>query len=314
MSYTDQTNRKAAIKLAVQQAADGAHYLWGSRGGTPNKNEDVGFNKKDWNWGTLSFCAAIGKRNVPGGPYICCGRYERMTLAAGATNPIRTAADTALAAFKAKYENASELDWGFDLTPRRCKGAVEENVVWGEGCDGTRHFDCISLINWCISRGDPDKRVFDIADYFYSIEPGHHMAAKDVTGNDNDVMPADILIYGDSIIGAPQFYQNKVAEDKARLNTDLTDKERDATQRLLDADEVDLQVAEGKADKKLFRPNRGIRMPPQLGVGVKLHHIAFCTGNGKERVHAADSKVGVIVDKDWKTPLRRIRLPDGFFI
>ena len=300
--------RQHVINIALNQAYEGAHYMWGSRGGTPNGNTvSTKFNRKDPNPATVSFCAAFTDRDR--GTQVCGGRWAQKAKAVvkkgpeGFTNPT-AASDPILAKWLAKNAHYNETDWDDTLTPRLTKGVgVTTEIVWGEGCDGTRHFDCISFINWCLGKGVYGKYTYDMNQYFYSIEPKQGVvSAEDVTDEDpKKALPGDILLYGTLVKPATQYFQEEIAKERAVGDT-----------KGADDDQTDLDVIKGSSAHN-FIVRHGVPCVPKFGVGVGVHHIGFATGDGDSgRVHASDNSNGVIADK-WGSPIRRIRLPDSMF-
>jgi hypothetical protein len=117
------------------------------------------------------FCAA----KAPDGGiwYVCAGRFRNPDLAAVAPVGVqeKIALDVGQAPvagspktkrvldFIAKYQRnpGAQINWGSELTPRKIQGKdvmdyggtgkdITGAVVWGEGCDGTRHFDCRTFV------------------------------------------------------------------------------------------------------------------------------------------------------------------------
>jgi hypothetical protein len=298
--------RQRVVEIALQQAYEGAHYLWGSQGSTPNQGLEVKFNPKSLNPSTVSFCAAQCSRS--GGLQVCGGRFAQKALAAVWKGPPGSAkgpvspSDSALRQWIADNGHYHETDWDDTLTPRLTKGVgVTTQIVWGEGCDGTRHFDCISFINWCLRKVAPKWQTADIPHFFYSIEPrGAAVQALDVTDEDlSDVMPADILLYGKVVKPSADYFRERIANERAEGKKE----EADADQAAYERDETSAS----------FRKDYHIPVVPRYGVGVGLHHIGFATGKGNQRVHASDNSNGVIIDT-WGDPVRRVRLPDTWFI
>jgi hypothetical protein len=287
--------RQRVIDFAMRQAYDGAHYLWGSQGGTPNSGAEVTFNPRNLNPATVSFCAAFCKRD---GHQVCGGRHARRTLPSGLTNPV-SPSSPALKEWIAKNGHYAETDWDDTLTPRLQKGTgVVEQIVWGEGCDGTRHFDCISFVNWCFWQVRAQRPSFDMFHYFYSIEPRGAVTATDVTDEDlSSVQPADLLLYG-KIVNSGDYFAERIKKERDAHKDD-------------DADADQAAFDQGTTSPKFFNQYH-IPAVPTKGVGVGIHHIGFATGQGNGRVHASDNSQGVISDT-WGDPVRRVRLPDSFF-
>jgi hypothetical protein len=294
-NMTNMAVRQRVVDIALEQAYAGAHYLWGSQGSTPNAGKEVKFNPKSLDPKTVSFCAARCDRD---GAQVCGGRYARRTLPAGLANPI-SPGSPALRTWLDENGHYAETDWDDSLTPRLTKGTgITQQIVWGEGCDGTRHFDCISFINWCLGHVRAVTPTFDMYHYFYSIEPRGAVTATDVTDEDvSAAQPADILFYGGIVKSADYFAQRIKDERIAGENIDA------------DADED--AYNKGRTSEKFFNKYH-IPVVPKKGIGVNIHHIGFATGKADGRVHASDNSQGVIADK-WSSPVRRIRLPDDFF-
>ncbi len=78
------------------------------------------------------------------------------------------------------------------LTPRRIQGSREKNnsIVWGESCDGWRHFDCIGLVEYSLqfvyARGTVGGEIWQFA------SPNNVLGAKHITDT-NDVMEGDLV-------------------------------------------------------------------------------------------------------------------------
>jgi hypothetical protein len=287
--------RQRVVDFALEQAYAGAHYLWGSQGSTPNAGREVKFNRKSLNPATVSFCAAYCERDKP---QVCGGRYARRTLPSGLANPV-SSSSPALTAWIAENGHYAETDWDDTLTPRLQKGTgVAEQIVWGEGCDATRHFDCISFINWCFWQVRAERPTFDMYHYFYAVEPRGAVTAADVTKESlSDVQPADILLYG-KIVNSADYFSERIKKEREANKGD-------------DADADQAAFEQGTTSKKFFNQYH-VPVVPTKGVGVGIHHIGFATGKGDGRVHASDNSRGVVTDT-WGDPVRRIRLPDSFF-
>jgi len=176
--------RRRILEVAAQVAAEGAHYLWGTNGDIPGApNSPLTFappelstdDNKD-----LAFCAAWN--HVEHKVFVCAGRCRAVTSKPEVWIP---KGDQRLEAFLATNGNKSFYHWGTDLTPRRVHGSgdgtpvdytgrasyaddVKNNkiaatdpratgnldgiVVWGEGCDDTRHFDCYGFVSWVVKQ------------------------------------------------------------------------------------------------------------------------------------------------------------------
>jgi cell wall-associated NlpC family hydrolase len=164
--------RQAILDLAQRLAKDGAHYLWGGNGDRPGEGDVKLANAvlDPANPQNTIFCAASNQAD--GRTNVCAGRFrapglppppspatDRLALAKGATVNSSSPAMQALLKFIDQYKTRpnSQTAWGFDLTPRVLLGSgiidygaggkdITGSVVWGEGCQGTQHFDCAGFV------------------------------------------------------------------------------------------------------------------------------------------------------------------------
>lgn len=211
--------RQRLLSVAKQLADEGAHYLWGGDGEIPSAQNLSLFAPTVLSFDTntnLAFCAAWKK--VENKPFVCSGRCLAVANGHNFLVPFPEQ-DPRLAAFIARYASASQTNWGTELTPRKVLGSgagepvnynvkppihLNGQVVFGEGCDDTKHFDCYGFVNWIVQQvcgvtitrgtsipllknpsGDP------IGTYLAPNDPG---------------LPADLLIYPGHIafaIGSP---------------------------------------------------------------------------------------------------------------
>src|ERR1700693_1555174 len=126
--------RTDILAYAKRLADDGAHYLWGAAGDKPSTNGAVRYAPVvlDPDRPELSsFCAAtITVSNVV---YVCAGRFRHDGLATAkpakkiavpSVGPPEDLSRRELLAFIEKNGKnpASQVGWGFDLTPRVVKG------------------------------------------------------------------------------------------------------------------------------------------------------------------------------------------------
>jgi cell wall-associated NlpC family hydrolase len=85
------------------------------------------------------------------------------------------------------------------------------DVVWGEPCSGVMHFDCVGLINWCLSKlcGNPiQNEIYHYNnttkdDSTVNQEGGYGWTTR-VQGT-SDYQPGDILTVGNHHIGMVSF-------------------------------------------------------------------------------------------------------------
>lgn len=219
--------RQRILDVARRQALDGAHYLWGADGDMPSVHGAIGYadwvltkdtTTPDHTIADTTFCAAINyvpldQRGVgPRAPFVCAGRCLAIGHRWTAIIPKASApTDAKLIAFIDRWKEHPEAqyNWGFDLTPRKIRGkgqgepmdygaaAADQHLdgmlVWGEGCNETRHFDCWGFVNWVIKQatGVTIRRGTSIP-----LQTGPDgKPAGSFLANDDQVLPADILVY-----------------------------------------------------------------------------------------------------------------------
>lgn len=227
--------RNDILAYCKRLADDGAHYLWGAAGDKPSANSAVRYAPVvlDPNQpGQTCFCAAtVTVNNVV---YVCAGRFRHSDLAATkpaqkiATPPVGPPDVNSLKELLSFIEKngknpASQVGWGFDLTPRVVKGDsimdyststnVTNSVVWGEGCDDTQHFDCGGFVRHVV------RKVCGVPIDGITANPGGNNILGEPMGTlvaEGDTMlPADILVYAGHIafaIGTPSQAYAKVSK------------------------------------------------------------------------------------------------------
>ncbi|MGH7647523.1 MAG: hypothetical protein ACREND_05365 [Gemmatimonadaceae bacterium] len=210
--------RKAILALAKQQADEGAHYLWGAQGMRPSSTNSTAFapvvltKSTDASGPSIrdtTFCAAT--TSVGGLVSVCAGRCHDKRLAKGDITSILISApegDQSLGKFIDAYKDntTAQYNWGFTRTPRKVRGnatdyttsqALDGMIVWGEGCDDTRHFDCGGFIKWIV------QQVCGVNVEGISQNPSRQNALGDPIGRflqpGELVEPADILVYAGHI-------------------------------------------------------------------------------------------------------------------
>lgn len=225
--------RKAILQLAKQQADEGAHYLWGAQGLRPSSTYSVAFapvvltKNLDATGPSIkdtTFCAATTV--VAGLVSVCAGRCYHPHLAKGECQSILVSApesDALLGKFIDTYKDntRAQYNWGFSRTPRKVRGnamdyttatprKLDGTIVWGEGCDDTRHFDCGGFIKWIL------QQVCNVNVEGISTNPSKKNSAGDPMGRfltaGEIVEPADILVYdghiafatGEPLAAAPE--------------------------------------------------------------------------------------------------------------
>ncbi len=146
-----EAKRVAIIAVALNQAYIGAHYLRGSVGNFPGlgggyKNRDVKY-PNEGSYNLLAVRAAkIGK--------LCClGRYG---LVGGFPVPPGDTWKKSIEDYIAREEarGVAVSQWAPYIGvcyPRRVK-EKGSSIYIGESCEGKRHFDCLSLVNWAIGQ------------------------------------------------------------------------------------------------------------------------------------------------------------------
>jgi hypothetical protein len=204
--------RQSIVDLARTFVAD-AHYLWGTAGNEPGMgNGNAGGGKqfaaklRDYSLDThqtardkvLAVCTAV--QPTFDGYNTCAGRSGRFTETPD-INAFVQSCQGAISSGKTDQTSWAGAGAGKNLFPRKYyfRGNIQNsgNVVWGESCDGVRHFDCVGLVNYCYARH------WYQANFGLGI-PAFRMANQGTTRIDDasDLMDADILIKpGDGHIG-----------------------------------------------------------------------------------------------------------------
>lgn len=147
-------NRQLIIHAARKHL--GAHYLWGSGGARPGVSDgawyragDVDLQSPSLNPSSPAVFAAVCSKD---GVHVCAGRYLGIQ---GGRQTSRDAVD-----LKSYLDSLSKLPQTMWLpyysyfSPRNVVGHTIDDapkIVWGEDCRGTRHFDCISFINYVLT-------------------------------------------------------------------------------------------------------------------------------------------------------------------
>ncbi|HUQ95813.1 MAG TPA: hypothetical protein VM120_29310 [Bryobacteraceae bacterium] len=136
----------------------GAHYLTGAAGATPGGREGALYRESLVDLEPLNLdpkgpCVHTAGTVTAFGHSVCAGRWATLP----GPRPAR-AADADLQRYleeqKARKEAGKELNNFFDIySPRlpMLKGKKSQ-AVWGEDCRGKRHFDCVGLVNFLLSR------------------------------------------------------------------------------------------------------------------------------------------------------------------
>jgi hypothetical protein len=248
---TDREQRIASrcaelVNLARDQ--EGAHYLWGSAGSVPDQDNDVfgkGKNifmhpnipdpssadpfpdnplaetrRKDGKCGHVIYkpilLAAWCRIDTTRPAQVCAGLSDdsavkarpKCILGSGDTDTTRQqpVAET--------LRNQLAYPWTY-LWPRPMRN-IDNNtrgdIAWGEPCNGVMHFDCVGLINWCLSKlcGKPIQNEI----YQYNNTTKENANVKNEKGYGwtvpvkqafVDYQPGDILTDGNHHIGMVSF-------------------------------------------------------------------------------------------------------------
>lgn len=198
MSISDHY-RSEVTRVALE--AVGAHYLHGSFGNHPNTcngHPAMDFRLRladnryqDGVGGSITVHSA--STNVDG-PKYCWGRPRNNQVAGIPPVPASVLRNPA-----ALQELAQTSDPRSYLWPRTDNGR-QGTVIFGEACEGKRHFDCIGFVNWVMFRIFGTHTIRDIAacqryaqaELRHRPELGEALLRK---------QPGDIIIFGISHIG-----------------------------------------------------------------------------------------------------------------
>jgi len=141
--------RQRLIEIAIGQL--GAHYVWGGTGDAPGVCRG-----RVWSFeGRVRMHAPVFHRNHPllhaawtqiSRPAICAGRSGLYLPTPGGSlvrpriTPVPSNTDEL-----ERVRNPEQFLW-----PRPYQNLLGP-TVYGEACEGKRHFDCCGFVNWCIS-------------------------------------------------------------------------------------------------------------------------------------------------------------------
>ncbi|HEX2798825.1 MAG TPA: hypothetical protein VHQ44_04055 [Thermoanaerobaculia bacterium] len=76
--------------------------------------------------------------------------------------------------------------------------------MWGEPCNGKRHFDCVGFLNWILSNAFGSAFVWNISDYRtrYASQNQHFdLVAERFNPQSHKLLPGDIAVSGTEHIG-----------------------------------------------------------------------------------------------------------------
>jgi cell wall-associated NlpC family hydrolase len=213
----------------------GSHYLWGSGGSTPGNKDGVWYRQD-----AVTKAPSSTKPDSPSiftaqcnidGHYVCAGRFDKIRGGRYAK-----ATDADLKTYLAGLANLPfEEQWCpyfTSFSPRVVRGSNVSNdgrIVWGEDCRNVRHFDCISFVNYVLSRKTVAYWSSDIDHY---KEAGSQTTKVEMT---DPVFPGDILLRGSTHIGflcengrviQAEDHATGVHEDELYAPTKWTDRRR----------------------------------------------------------------------------------------
>jgi len=150
-------DKNRARQLIADFASDfsGSHYLWGAGGSTPGNADGVFYraavvtlhpaqtDPKDPKIFTAT-CSVDGKS-------VCAGRFKKIR-----GGRLANSTDQDLVAYLNGLAGQKPDQWEpyFQwFSPRMMEGKkLSRQLVWGEDCRARRHFDCISFVNFVLSR------------------------------------------------------------------------------------------------------------------------------------------------------------------
>ena len=151
------TNLPQIVQLARRQV--GEHYLWGGRGEIPGGGTACSLPSRNVRMAPDSFdprAPIVRTAFHPVFDASCAGRWG----AKPGGRPFNPR-DTDLIGYleQQKFKPPESVQDYFGFTPRRVSGGhyTDTALVWGEPCDGKRHFDCVGFLNW-ISRTPSGRR------------------------------------------------------------------------------------------------------------------------------------------------------------
>jgi len=207
---------------AIACSVAGHHYLKGAKGARPNL-KDGAFCRpgnvtlsKEKSLDKLAFYAATAAFDNTPKPtdddpnptkttltYVCGGNYARIGNSAfvPGTDLANYLKDQVPSDPGRCYTRAGQ-------TPRRVQeGGKSSPYVWGQSCDGWRHFDCLGLVDFAIwkMRNGQDANTRSVVQW---ASPSNQVGAKRM-GIDDDPLDGDLVAVGDHHIGIIYLAQGK---------------------------------------------------------------------------------------------------------
>ncbi len=191
--------RAKVVQAALSQL--GAHYLWGAAGATPGRLDGMPGRP-----GSVMRVPDVLDPDTPAlraaacdvdGYHVCAGRFSR------AGGRVVSRGDKDLDQYLLGLNRTQPAHWepwnGF--WPRKMKGrTVAEQIVLGEDCTTKKHFDCIGLVNWCLSKVVGGRGVqLAITHFRIPKDPNAHHICAPVSAGDERM--GDIVTHGVVHIG-----------------------------------------------------------------------------------------------------------------
>jgi len=165
--------RRSIVALARNMVKANCHYLWGTAGNTPGNADgnpgggkqatarmrDASNDTKSTDAKTaLAFRMAV--QDQVDGYNTCAGRSSALNLPAASDAEVTQYLDTVkdfltksgktLAMINQSKTQSSLPAGRNNLYPRKYAfRGLSATTVWGEPCEGVRHFDCVGLVNYC---------------------------------------------------------------------------------------------------------------------------------------------------------------------
>lgn len=197
-------NLPQIVQLARRQV--GEHYLWGGRGEIPGGGTACSLPARNVSMAPDSFDqhAPIVRTAIhPLFNAYCAGRWG--TKSGGRPFDPR---DTDLINYleQQKFKPPERVQDYFGFTPRKVSGGQYTDIalVWGEPCNGKRHFDCVGFLNWILSNAFGSAFVWNISDYRtrYASQNQHFdLVAERFNPQSHKLLPGDIAVSGTEHIG-----------------------------------------------------------------------------------------------------------------
>lgn len=221
-----ENTKQRLIDKAREQVTQGAHYLWSTAGNTPGNKDGAWYRQlkaelhpnvpdlDEFNTADRNAAAAKYRVHVPMifsafantsdfGLLACGGRAGVVSsplAIADLNSNVGKALDLKLKGLSDDQieefiENATDP---YSYRWPRPNSSVSNNsthhsTIWGESCVGTRHFDCIGFINWCLSEVLNKRIQYGIGNFIAKSVGSQVPVSK--------AQPCDIVTIGGEHIG-----------------------------------------------------------------------------------------------------------------